>query len=90
MGADFPKHVFPIVIFTGKLSAELSMQAPKVLTSQTLLITSGNSGCGVQLLFSVLFQVRSPVQQTGAYITPQLFLAPIAIPVRALWGDVKA
>lgn len=34
---DFPKRVLPIVIFTGKLSAELSTQTTKVCKSQALI-----------------------------------------------------
>jgi len=55
--------VLPIVIFAGKLSAKLRIQTAEVCRSQALLITSGNSGREVQLLFSVLCQTSgvSPV-----------------------------
>lgn len=69
--------MLPIVIFTGKLSTELSTQTTKVCKSQALIITSGNSGCEVQLLLSVLCQMSAvslvPADRWACYQPTAIF-----------------
>lgn len=57
MGLDLLKCVRPIVIYVGKLLVELSTQQQRHCKRQALLITSGNFGHEVQLLFGVLCQM---------------------------------